>query len=61
MGRNCSETAETRGLSDAERLDNADCYACLAGSSVAIAPGDGTAPHAPQGWAMTTNRKNLGE
>jgi hypothetical protein len=37
QGASCSENAETRGLSDAERLQNADSYACLVGSSVSAA------------------------
>jgi hypothetical protein len=36
----CSETGATRGLSDEERIANADCYACLvSGANIGIAPG----------------------
>ena len=41
----CSESAATRGLSDAARLANADSYACLAcGSNVGMVPGTPPAP-----------------
>jgi hypothetical protein len=41
----CRENAATRGLSDAERLANADCYACLvSGSGIGMAPGTPPAP-----------------
>ena len=43
-GSGCTDTGETIALSDADRLYNADCYACLIRQGLAIAPGTPPAP-----------------
>ena len=44
----CQDIPDTRLLSDAERLKNADCYACLAAKSGLVVPGTPPAPPPPE-------------